>query len=71
MADNNHSILVYIAMPLSDLTMLNLEILYNLIYKEGVKYVVSIYNIPSKACRKLPNRLIVLHYYLGIYPLII
>ena len=58
-------------MPFGDLIMLNLEILYNLIYEEGVKYIVSAYNIPSKACRKLPDGLIVLYYCLGIYPLII
>ena len=58
-------------MPLSDFTILNLEILHNLIYKEGVKYAVGAYNIPSKACRKLPNRLTVLRYCLNIYLLII
>ena len=51
--------------------MLNLEILYNLIYEKGVKYAVGVYNIPSKACRKLSDGLIVLHYCLGIYLLII
>ena len=70
-ANNNHSILIYIAMPLSDLIMSNLEILRNPIYKEGVKYVVNTYNIPSKAYRKLSNRLTVLHYCLNIYSLII
>ena len=70
-ADNNHSVLVYIAMPFSDLTMSNLKILHNLIYKEGVKYTVSIYNISSKVYRKLPDGLTVLQYYLNIYPLII
>ena len=58
-------------MPLSNLIMLNLEILRNLIYEEGVKYIVSAYNIPSKACRKLPDGLAVLHYCLDIYSLII
>ena len=58
-------------MPFNNLTMLNLEILCNLIYKEGIKYIIGVYNIPSKACRKLPDRLTVLHYCLGIYFLII
>ena len=70
-ADDNHSVLVYVAMPLGDLTMSNLEILRNPIYEEGVKYAVGAYNIPSKACRKLPNRLTVLRYCLNIYLLII
>jgi hypothetical protein len=69
--DSRPSVLVYVAMPLSDHTMLSLEILYNTIYKEGVKYAVSAYNISVKACNKLPNRLAVLRYYLSIYPLII
>ena len=58
-------------MPLSDHTMLSLKILYNLIYYKGVKYAVSAYNIFSKACKKLPNRLIALQYCLNIYSLII
>ena len=65
------SVLVYIAIPFNNYTILSLEILYNLIYKEGIKYVVSAYNISVKAYNKLPNRLAVLHYYLSIYPLII
>ena len=60
--------LIYVAIPLSNYTVLSLEILYNIIYKEGVKYVVSAYNISIKAYKELPNRLIVLHYYLSIYP---
>jgi len=58
-------------MPLSDYTMLSLEILYNTIYEEGVKYAVSAYNISGKAYKTLLNRLAVLRYYLSIYPLII
>ena len=58
-------------MPLGDLIMLNLEIFCNPIYKKGVKYVVGVYNIPNKACRKLPDGLIVLYYCLSIYLLII
>jgi len=58
-------------MPLNNHTILSLEILYNTIYKEGVKYAVSAYNISGKAYKKLPNRLAVLRYYLSIYPLII
>ena len=63
--------LVYVAIPLSNYTILSLEILYNIIYEEGIKYVVSAYNISSKAYKKLPNRLAVLCYCLSIYPLII
>ena len=63
--------LVYVAMLLSDHTMSSLEILYNTIYKEGVKYVVGAYNISIEACKELPNRLAVLRYCLSIYPLII
>jgi hypothetical protein len=63
--------LVYVAIPLSDYTISSLEILCNTIYKEGIKYAVSIYNISIKAYKELPNRLIVLYYYLSIYPLII
>ena len=58
-------------MPFNNLIMLNLEIFCNLIYKEGIKYIIGVYNIPSKACRKLPDKLAVLYYCLGIYPLII
>jgi len=63
--------LIYVVIPLSNYTMLSLEILYNIIYKEGIKYIVSVYNISSKAYKKLPNKLIVLRYCLSIYPLII
>ena len=69
--NGNYSILIYVAMPLSNHTILNLDILYNTIYKEGIKYTVSIYNISSKVYRKLPDGLTVLQYYLNIYPLII
>jgi hypothetical protein len=69
--DSRPSILIYVAIPLSDHTMSSLEILYNTIYKEGVKYAVSIYNISIKAYKELPNRLVVLRYCLSIYPLII
>ena len=58
--NSNHSILIYIAMPLGDDIMSNLEILCNMIYKEGVKYAVSVYNISVKAYRKLPDGLAVL-----------
>lgn len=58
--DGKRSALVYVAMPLSDYTISNLEILCNTIYKEGVKYAVSAYNISKEVCKKLPNRLIVL-----------
>ena len=58
-------------MPLSNYTMLSLEILYNTIYKEGIKYAVSAYNISIKAYKELPNGLTVLRYCLSIYPLII
>jgi len=63
--------LVYVAMPLSNYTILSLEILYNMIYKKGIKYAVSAYNISGKAYKKLPNGLAVLRYCLSIYPLII
>jgi hypothetical protein len=63
--------LVYVTIPFSNHTISNLEILYNTIYKEGVKYVVGAYNISEEAYKKLPNRLTVLRYCLGIYPLII
>ena len=43
--NSNYSILIYVAMPLSNYTMLNLKVLYNTIYKEGIKYTVSVYNI--------------------------
>ena len=65
------SVLVYVAMPLSNHTMSNLEILRNTIYKEGVKYAVGAYNISEEAYKKLPNGLAVLQYCLSIYPLII
>jgi hypothetical protein len=63
--------LVYVVMPLSNYTISSLEILCNTIYKEGIKYIVGAYNISIKAYKELPNRLIVLHCYLSIYPLII
>jgi hypothetical protein len=63
--------LVYVAMPLSDYTISSLEILYNTIYKEGVKYAVGAYNISIKAYKELPNRLAVLRYCLSMYPLIL
>ena len=47
-------------MPLSNYTILSLEIFCNLIYYKGIKYTVNIYNIPSKAYKKLPDRLIAL-----------
>ena len=58
-------------MPLSNHTMLNLEILCNTIYEEGVKYVVGAYNISEEAYEKLPDGLAVLQYCLSMYPLII
>ena len=58
-------------MPLNNYTMSSLEILCNTIYKEGIKYAVSTYNISSKAYKKLFNRLAALQYCLSIYPLII
>ena len=60
MINSNYSILIYIIMPLSDHTILNLKILYNLIYYKDIKYIVSTYNIPSKAYKKLLNGLAVL-----------
>jgi len=69
--NSNNSVLIYVIIPLNNHTMSSLEILYNIIYKEGIKYAVSAYNISSKAYKKLPNKLKVLRYYLSIYPLII
>ena len=60
MTDSKSSILVYVAMPLSDHTILNLKILYNTIYEKGVNYIVSEYNISKETYKKLPNRLAVL-----------
>ena len=34
--DSNHSVLIYVVMPLNNYTMLSLEILRNTIYEEGV-----------------------------------
>jgi hypothetical protein len=63
-------VLFYVAMPLGDHTMSNLEILRNTIY-EGVKYAVGAYNISEEACEKLPDGLAVLRYCLSMYALII
>jgi len=60
MTDSKSSMLIYVAMPLSNHTILNLEILYNTIYEKGVSYAVSAYNISEEAYKKLPNRLAVL-----------
>jgi len=69
--NSKSSVLIYVAMPLNDHTMLNLEIFHNTIYKKGVNYAVSKYNISKEAYKKFPNRLAVLQYCLSIYPLII
>ena len=58
-------------MPFGDHTMSSLKILCNMIYKKGIKYAVGAYNISGKACKKLPDGLVVLYYCLSIYPLII
>jgi len=65
------SMLIYVVIPLNNYTMSNLKIFYNTIYEKGVNYAVSEYNISKKTYKKFPDKLMVLQYYLSIYPLII
>ena len=63
--------LIYVIIPLNNLTMLNLEVFYKGTYLKGTKYAVSTYNISYKVLNKLPSGPKALKYYLNIYSLTI